>query len=153
MLLTHCGRVTQYGDGSMLCKNPIFFTMKNSIKFKILLSFESRHHHLSESIAKIVHFYILTLPGGGGGGHFDEKIPKNQIFKGCGEKMAITRLIIELAPWNYFHSKFWLKSSQNATLVANKIEQSSIFFATVVKIPPIFLFFLLKRIKFFTFNV
>ena len=26
--LTHCGRVTQYGDGSMLCKTPIFFTMK-----------------------------------------------------------------------------------------------------------------------------
>ena len=26
--LTHCGRVLQYGDGSMLCKNPIFFTMK-----------------------------------------------------------------------------------------------------------------------------
>ena len=27
-LFTHCGRVTQYGNGSMLCKNPIFFTMK-----------------------------------------------------------------------------------------------------------------------------
>ena len=27
-LLTHCGRVTPYGDGSMLCKNPIFFTTK-----------------------------------------------------------------------------------------------------------------------------
>ena len=27
-LLTHCGRVTQYGDGSMLCENPIFFIMK-----------------------------------------------------------------------------------------------------------------------------
>ena len=26
--LTHCGRVMQYGDGSMLCKNPIFFTVK-----------------------------------------------------------------------------------------------------------------------------
>ena len=26
--LIHCGRVTQYGDGSMLCKTPIFFTMK-----------------------------------------------------------------------------------------------------------------------------
>ena len=26
--LTHCGRVTHYGDGSMLCKNPIFFIMK-----------------------------------------------------------------------------------------------------------------------------
>ena len=27
-VLTHCGRVTHYGDGSMLCKNPIFFIMK-----------------------------------------------------------------------------------------------------------------------------
>ena len=26
--LTHCGRVTHYGDGSMLCKNPMFFIMK-----------------------------------------------------------------------------------------------------------------------------
>ena len=26
--LTHWGRVTYYGGGSMLCKNPIFFIMK-----------------------------------------------------------------------------------------------------------------------------
>ena len=26
--LTHRGPVTQYGGGSILCKNPIFFTMK-----------------------------------------------------------------------------------------------------------------------------
>ena len=26
--LTHWGRVTHYGDGSMMCKNPIFSTMK-----------------------------------------------------------------------------------------------------------------------------
>ena len=26
--LTRCGPVTKYGGGSMLCKNPIFFTMK-----------------------------------------------------------------------------------------------------------------------------
>ena len=26
--LTHCGRVTHNGDGSMLCKSPIFFIMK-----------------------------------------------------------------------------------------------------------------------------
>ena len=32
------------------------------------------------------------------GGHFDEKIQKNHFFKGCGEKMAITRLKIGLAP-------------------------------------------------------
>ena len=62
--LTHWGRVTHYGDGSMLCKNPIFFTMKEFHKFKMLWFFESIHHHLLESIAKIAHFYILTLPGG-----------------------------------------------------------------------------------------
>ena len=28
MLLTHCGPVMQYCGGSILCKNPIFFTMK-----------------------------------------------------------------------------------------------------------------------------
>ena len=28
VLLTHWGRVTPYGDGSMLCKTPIFFTAK-----------------------------------------------------------------------------------------------------------------------------
>ena len=27
-ILTHCGPVTQYGGGSMLCKNPVFFAMK-----------------------------------------------------------------------------------------------------------------------------
>ena len=60
----------------------------------MLWFFESRHHHRLESIAKIAHFYIMTLPGG----HFDEKIQKNNIFKGCGEKKAITQLILEIAP-------------------------------------------------------
>ena len=27
-ILTHWGRVTHYGDGSMLCKSPTFFTVK-----------------------------------------------------------------------------------------------------------------------------
>ena len=26
--LTHRGPVTQYGGGNILCKNPLFFTMK-----------------------------------------------------------------------------------------------------------------------------
>ena len=65
----------------------------------MLWFFESKHH-LLESIAKIAHFYIMILLGGGGGGcYFDEKIPpKNNFFKGCGEKMAITWLILGLAP-------------------------------------------------------
>ena len=43
----------------------------------MLWFYESRYHHLIESIAKIAHFYILTLPGGG---HFDEKIPKKSLI-------------------------------------------------------------------------
>ena len=85
------------------------------------------------------------------GGHFDEKSKKNHFFKGCGEKMTITRLIIKLAPWNYVHSienKILVKSSQNATLGCKKIEQSSIFLATVVKIPPFFNFFGLNGLNF-----
>ena len=59
----------QYADGSMLCKkNPYFSLWKHSLKFKMLWFFESRLHHLLKSIAKIAHFYILTLPGEGGGG-------------------------------------------------------------------------------------
>ena len=53
--------------------------------------FESRHHHLLESIANIAHFYILTFPDG----HFDEK---KSILRGCGEKTAITRLIFRFVP-------------------------------------------------------
>ena len=43
---------------------------------------------------RIFAFFFFRGGGGGGGGeggHFDEKIKNN--FKGCGEKMAITRLI------------------------------------------------------------
>ena len=65
------------------------------------LLFESRHHHLSESIAKIAHFNILSPPGGV---TLTKNSKKIHFFKGCGDKMAITRLIIKLAPWNYFHS-------------------------------------------------
>ena len=44
----------------------------------MLWVFKRRHNYRLESIAKIAHFHILTLPGGGGGGgggggHFDEK--------------------------------------------------------------------------------
>ena len=49
----------------------------------MLWFFESRHHHLLESIAKIAHFYILTLPGGGGGGGggiLTKKIPQKSLF-------------------------------------------------------------------------
>ena len=79
------------------------------------------------------------------GGHFDEKIPpKNNFFQGCGEKMTITRLIIGLAPKNYFHSlenKILVKiKPKRGTRLQKKNEQSSIFFATVVKIPDFFIF-------------
>ena len=59
--------------------------------------------------------------------------------------MTITRLIIKLAPWNYFHSienKILVKiKPKRDTRLQQKIEQSSIFFATVVKIPAFFIFF------------
>ena len=81
-----CGRVTQYGDGSMLWKTLYFSLWNNSFKFKMLWFFESRHHYLLESIAKIAHFYILTFPGG----HFDEKIKKTITFsKVVGRKLSL----------------------------------------------------------------
>ena len=49
------------------CVKALYFSLwNNSLKFEILWFFESRHHHLIESIAKIAHFCILTVPGGGG---------------------------------------------------------------------------------------
>ena len=71
--------------------------------------------------------------------------------------MTITRLIIKLAPWNYVHSienKFLVKiKPKRDTRLQKKIEQSSIFLATVVKIPAFFHFFSLQWVKFLTFNV
>ena len=39
------------------------------------------------------------------------------------------------------------------TGLQKKIEQSSIFLATLVKIPAVFHFFCLKRVKYLTFNI
>ena len=84
------------------CVKALYFSLwNNSLKFEILWFFENRLHRLIESIAKIAHFYILTLPGGV---TLTKKSKKNHFFKGCGEKMTITPLIIKLAPWNYVHS-------------------------------------------------
>ena len=58
---------------------------------------ESRHHHPVESIAKIAHFYNLTIPGGVTLNP-QKKTKKKHFFKGCGEKLAITQSIIGLAP-------------------------------------------------------
>ena len=58
--------------------------------------------------------------------------------------MTITRLIIKLAPWNYVHSienKSVVKiKPKRDTRLQKKIEHSSIFLATVVKIPAFFHF-------------
>ena len=58
--------------------------------------------------------------------------------------MTITQLIIKLAPWNYFHSienKILVKiKPKRETRLQKQIEQSSIFFPTVVKIPAFFSF-------------
>ena len=69
------------------CAKALYFSQwKNSLKCKILWFF-----------AKIAHFYILTLPGGG---TLTRNLKKNHFFKGCGEKMAITQFIIGLVPQN-----------------------------------------------------
>ena len=71
--------------------------------------------------------------GGGGGGHSKKII----FFKGCGEKMAITRLIAGLAPWNYIHS------IENKILVTTRPKRDP-----VVKIPAFFSFYGLKGLNF-----
>ena len=58
--------------------------------------------------------------------------------------MTITRLIIKLAPWNYVYSienKILVKIKPKRDTRLQKNEQSSIFLATVVKIPAFFQFF------------
>ena len=66
--------------------------------------------------------------------------------------MTITRLIMKLAPWNYVNSienKILVKiKPKRDTRLQNKIEQSSIFLATVVKIPTFFHFFCLNGLNF-----
>ena len=58
--------------------------------------------------------------------------------------MIITRLMIALAPWNYFHSmenKILVKiKPKRDTRLQKKMEHGSIFFATMVKIPVFFSF-------------
>ena len=67
--------------------------------------------------------------------------------------MPITPLIMKLAPWNYVHSienKILVKiRPKRDTRLQKKIEQSSIFLATVVKIPALFfIFFCLNGLNF-----
>ena len=137
------------------CVKTLYFSLwKNSLKFKIFWFFESRHHHLSESIAKIAHFNILSPPGGS----LWRKNPnKIHFFKGCGEKMAITRLIIKLAPWNYFHSienKILVKiKPKRDTWLQKKSSRARFFLQPWSKFPPFFQFFWLIRVKFLTFNI
>ena len=68
------------------------------------------------------HFYILALPGGGGGGGgggvtLTKK--KNHFFRGFEEKVAITRLILRLAPYNHLHS------IENQILVKIKLKRDT----------------------------
>ena len=116
--------------------------------------FESRHHHLIESIAKIAHFCILTVPGGV---TLTKKSKKNHFFKGCGEKMTITPLIIKLAPWNYVHSienKILVKiKPKRDTRLQKKSSRARFFLQPWSKFPPFFNFFEVKWVKFLTFNI
>ena len=137
------------------CVKALYFSLwNNSLKFEILWFFESRHHRLIESIAKIAHFYILTLPGGV---TLTKKSKKNHFFKGCGEKMTITPLIMKLAPWNYVHSienKILLKiRPKRDTRLQKKSSRARFFLQPWSKFPPFFQFFWLKWVKSLTFNI
>ena len=76
------------------------------------------------------------------GGHFDEK--KYNLFKSCGEKMAITRLLLGLAPYNYLHS------IENKIVVNTKLKRyTRLRKKIVVKIPALFSFLVgLKGLNF-----
>ena len=137
------------------CVKALYFSLwNNSLKFEILWFFESRHHQLIESIAKIAHFCILTVPGGV---TLTKKSKKIHFFKGCGEKMTITRLIIKLAPWNYVHSienKILIKiKPKRDTRLQNKSSRARFFLQPWSKFPPFFNFFGVKWVKFLTFNI
>ena len=137
------------------CVKALYFSLwNNSLKFEILWFFESRHYHLIESIAKIAHFCILTVPGGV---TFTKKSKKIHFFKGCGEKMTITRLIIKLAHWNYVHSienKILVKiKPKRDTRLQKKSSRARFFLQPWSKFPPFFNFFLVKWVKFLTFNI
>ena len=137
------------------CVKALYFSLwNNSLKFEILWFFESRHHHLIESIAKIAHFCIFDSSWGG---HFDEKIQKNSLFQRLWEKTTITRLIIKLAPWNYVHSienKILVKiKPKRDTRLQKKSSRARFFLQSWSKFPPFFNFFLLKWVKFLTFNI
>ena len=137
------------------CVKALYFSLwNNSLKFEILWFFENRHHHLVESVAKIAHFYILTLPGGG---HFDEKIQKNSLFQRLWGENDHNSITIKLAPWNYVHSienKILVKiKPKSDTRLQKKSSRARFFLQPWSKFPPFFNFFLLKWVKFLTFNI
>ena len=73
--------------------------------------------------------------------------------------MTITQFIIKLVPWNYVYSienKILVKIKlKRDTRLQKKIDQSSIFLATVVKIPAFFHFFCSNGLNFYllAFNI
>ena len=110
----------------MSCKNLHFALWKNSLKSKILWFFESRHHHLLESIAKIAHFYILTLPGGS----LWRKIIKNHFSKGCGDKKghnSIDKRASALKLLSFIENKSLvkIKTKRDTRLQKNRAELES----------------------------
>ena len=150
--------MTHYGDGSMLCKSPIFFTMKwfpqiwDSV---IFWKYTSSSYRIHCKNCAFLHFDSSW--GGGGGGSLWRKNKKNHFFKGCGEKMTITQLIIKLAPWNYVHSienKILVKiKPKRDTRLQKKSSRARFFLQPWSKFPTFFSFFLLKWVKFLTFNI
>ena len=94
--LTHRGSVTQYCGRSILCKKTYIFHYErippnlrccNFFKVDIII-FENPLQKL-----RIFTFWLFL-----GWSLWRKNQKKNHIFRGCGEKTAITRLILRLAP-------------------------------------------------------
>ena len=140
--LTHHGPVTQYCGGSILCKNPIFFIMKefpqifwccNFLKVDIII-FKNPLQKL-----RIFTFWLFL------GGSLCRKNAKKSFFERLWGENGHNSINIKPRALKLlaFDRELNFSSNQAKTRhwVAKKIEQSSIFLATLVKIPPFFNFF------------
>ena len=148
--LTHCGRVTPYGDG-----NALYFSLrKNSLKFKMLWFFESGYHHLLESIVKVAHFYILTLPEGEGGGGvtLTKKSKKIHFLKVGGENghNSINIRASALKSLAFDTKQILVKIKLKSD---TRLHKKSIFFGNLDKNSCLFSIFWLKKVKYLTFNI
>ena len=131
------------------CVKTLYFSLwKNSLKFKMLWFFESRHYHLLESIAKIAHFYILTLPGGGGGGGggvtLAKKIPQKSLFQKLWGENGHDAIDIGASDQNLlaFNREKKFKIKQKCGTRLQKISSRARFFLQLWSKFPLFFIFL-----------